>query len=222
MTLLSNAMRSSWAVIKRALIAGGLALAPLGLTAWIFVKLIGIADKGIVLLPHSLQPEQLVGFKIPGLGVVLTLLFVLFFGLMLRYYLGRRFVDFYESLLLRVPFLSGIYHGLKQLLVSIFSNRGKHFRNVVIIEYPRRGVYCLAFVTNDEHFVDLHPEDPEMRTPPMVRIFLPTTPNPTSGFYLLIPRDDVKSLDIGVDEAFKLIMSAGIVTPEQIRSARPL
>jgi uncharacterized membrane protein len=133
---------------RSALVAGGLALAPLGITIWVFVELIELTDQVIGLLPDGLQPKNLIGFEVPGLGVLLTLLVVMVFGMTLRYYLGRRFVEFYEAILSRVPVLNGVYLGLKELLGSLFSSRGKHFRQVVLVEYPRRGVHCLAFLTN--------------------------------------------------------------------------
>jgi len=199
--------------------AGGLALAPLGITIWVFVELIDVTDQVIGLLPLGLQPKNLVGFEIPGLGVVLTLVVVILFGMTLRNYIGRRIVDFYEAILSRVPVLNGIYLGLKELFGSLFSSRGKHFRQVVLVEYPRRGVHCLAFLTNETESIRLVGEG---STDPLVSIFLPTTPNPTSGFYLMLPRSEVRSVSLGVDEAFKLIMSAGIVTPEGIRQAEAM
>ena len=202
--------------LRGALVAGGLALAPLGITIWVFVQLIELADGVVSLLPVEYQPQQMLGFEIPGLGVVITLFVVAAFGVMLRNYLGRRVVDFYEAVLARVPILSGVYQGLKELFATLFSSRGQHFRQVVLVEYPRRGLYCLAFMTNDNEYLRLKEGEDEPR---LVSIFLPTTPNPTSGFYLLIPRKDVRLVDLGVEQAFKLIMSAGIVTPAGVRYA---
>ena len=107
-------MGQVWAGARGALVAGGLALAPLGITIWVFVELIDLTDEVIHLLPRQLQPMQLIGFDIPGLGVVLTLIVLILFGMMLKYYIGRRIVEFYEAILRRVPVLSGIYHGLKE------------------------------------------------------------------------------------------------------------
>jgi uncharacterized membrane protein len=153
------------------------------------------------------------GFPLPGLGVLVAAILVLFTGLTMRYYAGQKVVAWFELLLGRVPVLSGVYQGLKQLMNTLFTSRGQHFRQVVLMEYPRRGIYCLAFVTNEDQFVRLENDER------LISIFLPTTPNPTSGFYLLIPAKDLLKLDMSSEEAFKLIMSAGIVTPGGTRIA---
>ncbi len=204
-----------FASLRGALLAGVLVLAPLGVTFWVFFALVRLTDGVLLLLPGSVQPEQLVGFAIPGLGVVLTVLLVAMVGYTMQYYTGRRVVEFYERMLARVPVLSGIYQGVKQLIDTVLMQKGAHFREVVIVEYPRHGVYCLAFLTNEQSSIVLDGDSPDL-----ISIFLPTTPNPTSGFYLLLPRRDVRKVDLSVEEAFKLIMSAGIVTPPETRIAR--
>jgi len=196
------------------LLAGGLVLAPLGITVWVFLSLVSFADGLFRLLPAALRPETYLGFAIPGLGVLLAVFLVTLTGLTMRYYAGQKVVEWYEQLLGRVPLLSGIYNGFKQLANTVFTSRGKHFRQVVVIEYPRRGIYCLAFVTNEDPFLQV--DGAEER---LISVFLPTTPNPTSGFYLLIPAGDLRKLDMTSEEAFKLIMSAGIVTPDTDRLA---
>jgi len=201
--------------VRLALIAGVLVLAPLGVTLWVFFALVGRADSVIGLLPHRLQPASLLGFNIPGLGILLSLMLVVAVGSMMQYYTGRQVVELYERLLGRVPVLSGIYQGVKQLMDTVFMRKGAHFREVVLVEYPRRGVYCLAFLTNEESYLKLPGVDTDL-----ISIFLPTTPNPTSGFYLLVPTDDVQRLELTPEEAFKVIMSAGIVTPDVVRLSR--
>lgn len=198
------------------MLAGVLVLAPLGVTVWVFFALVSRADRVIELLPDGIQPQNLLGFHIPGLGVLLTLLFVLTVGLLMRYYATQQVVELYESLLARVPLLSGLYQGIKQLVDTVFMGKGTHFREVVLVEYPRRGLYCLAFLTNTEDWARLEDTDESL-----ISIFLPTTPNPTSGFYLLVPRSDVRRIDLSPEEAFKVIMSAGIVTPESVHVSSP-
>lgn len=215
---LRNVLGSALSALRGALITGALILAPLGITIWVFVTLVGIADGLLQLLPDALQPETYLGFPIPGLGIVATVVLVALVGFGMRYYTGRRIVELYEAALGRVPILNALYQGLKQLFDTVLSKRGKHFRQVVLLEYPRKGIWCLAFLTNERDF--LRAEGVE--SAPLVSVFLPTTPNPTSGFYLLVPSDDVRLVDISVEEAFKLIMSAGIVTPDTVRSARPM
>jgi uncharacterized membrane protein len=200
--------------IRSDLLAGVLVLAPLGLTAWVFFALVGFADGLIRLLPAAARPETYLGFPVPGLGVLLALILVLITGLTMRYYAGQKVVAWFEGLLARVPLLSGVYQGLKQLMNTVFTNRGQHFRQVVLLEYPRRGIFCLAFVTNEDPFLQL-----ESGHERLISIFLPTTPNPTSGFYLLVPARDLLKLNMTSEEAFKLIMSAGIVTPGGSRIA---
>jgi uncharacterized membrane protein len=205
--------KSFGARVRADFLAGILVLAPLGLTAWVFFALVGFADGLIRLLPDAAQPETYLGFPLPGLGVLVAAILVLFTGLTMRYYAGQKVVAWFELLLGRVPVLSGVYQGLKQLMNTLFTSRGQHFRQVVLMEYPRRGIYCLAFVTNEDQFVRLENDER------LISIFLPTTPNPTSGFYLLIPAKDLLKLDMSSEEAFKLIMSAGIVTPGGTRIA---
>ena len=196
------------------LLAGILVLAPVGITAWVFFFLVGLADGMIRLLPAAARPETYLGFPIPGLGVLLTLILVAVTGLTMRYYAGQKVVAWYERILGRVPLVSGVYQGFKQLVNTLFTQRGQHFRQVVLVEYPREGLYCFAFVTNEDTFMKV-----EGNVDRLISIFLPTTPNPTSGFYLLVPAQDLLKVDITTEEAFKLIMSAGIVPPGNIRLA---
>jgi uncharacterized membrane protein len=197
-------------------LAGLLVLVPLGITIWVFLAFVSLADGLIRLLPEVARPETYLGFPIPGLGILVTMAIVFLVGFGSRYYAGRRIVEWTEGLLSKVPLASGVYQGLKQLVQTLFTERGRHFRQVVMVEYPRRGLYCLAFVTNEETFFDVEgaPEEESL-----VSIFLPTTPNPTSGFYLLVPQSDLLLVDLTVEESFKLIMSAGIVVPEGRRVA---
>jgi uncharacterized membrane protein len=198
------------------LLAGVLVLVPLGITIWVFLALVNLADGLIRMLPDAARPETYLGFPIPGLGILVTVFMVFLVGFAMRYYAGRRIVETTERLLGRVPLLSGIYQGLKQLVQTLFTQRGQHFRQVVLVEYPRRGLFCLAFVTNTDTFIEVEGTD---ESDPLMSIFLPTTPNPTSGFYLLVPQSDLRRLDLTVEESFKLIMSAGIVTPDGSRAA---
>ena len=131
-----------------------------------------------------------------------------FVGGLARLYVGRRVIEWYESFLKRVPIVSSVYAGLKQFLETIFSDNKAAFSQAVLIEYPRRGIYSLAFVTNET--------SPIHSKPDLVSVFLPTTPNPTSGFFLMIPRVDIQYLNITTEEAFTMIMSAGLVVNEPL------
>ena len=192
--------------------AGLLVIGPLWLTGWLLLKLFVFFDGAIKILPTAWQPETLIGQDIPGLGIILSLLFVYLCGVGTRAYAGRQLVTFFEGILDRVPFINTIYQSIKQLMSTLFSEKGTHFRDVVLVEYPRKGIYCFAFLTNDSQYLEVSGEK-------LLSIFLPSTPNPTTGFYLLLPIRDVWNVDLTVEEAFKLIMSAGIVTPDVLRQA---
>ena len=192
--------------------AGLLVIGPLWLTGWILLKLFVFFDGAIKILPVAWQPETLFGRDIPGLGIALSLLFVYLCGVGTRAYAGRQLVQFFEGVLDRVPIINTVYQSIKQLMSTLFSEKATHFRDVVLVEYPRKGIYCFAFLTNDSQYLEVSGQR-------LLSIFLPSTPNPTTGFYLLLPSHDVWNVDLTVEEAFKLIMSAGIVTPELLRQA---
>lgn len=193
--------------IRVAFIAGILVVVPLAATIWVLTLVMGFLEGTVRLLPDAVQPEVLVGQPIPGLGILLTLSTVILAGALTRSFFGRRLIELYEAMLGRVPIVSSVYQGVKQLTEALFSGREGQFRQVVLVEWPRRGVYAIAFHTG-EAFLSVDDPDQEL-----VNVFLPTTPNPTSGFYLMLPRSDIRPLDLSVEEAFKLIMSAGIVAP---------
>jgi uncharacterized membrane protein len=201
-------MTDFWSRVRSSLVAGVLVLAPLGLTIWGLFFLVDITDSLLRILPKKIQPETLFGFPIPGLGIVLTLVLLLVFGTIARHYAGRRIIGWYESLLKRVPVISSVYLGLKQLFETLFSHKREHFSQAVVVEYPRKGVYCIAFVTNEKSALEGYSD--------LISIFLPTTPNPTSGFFLMVPKSDLRYLDISIEDAFKMIMSAGLVLPHAI------
>ena len=194
--------------IRQSLVTGLLVVAPLALTIWGLFFLVNLADNLLKILPRSFRPEHLFGFPIPGLGLLLVLFILFFVGGLARLYVGRRVIEWYESFLKRVPVVSSVYAGLKQFLETIFSDNKAAFSQAVLIEYPRKGIYSLAFVTNETSPIQLLPE--------LVSVFLPTTPNPTSGFFLMIPRADIQYLNITAEEAFTMIMSAGLVLKEPL------
>lgn len=195
--------------IRGAFIAGVLIVVPLSATIWVLTLVMGFLEGTVRLLPDAVQPETLIGQPIPGLGILLTLTAVLTAGTLTRSFIGRRIIELYEAILSRVPIVSSIYQGVKQLTEALFSGREGQFRQVVLVEWPRRGVYAIAFHTGEAF---LSADDPDLE---LVNVFLPTTPNPTSGFYLMLARSEIRPLDINVEEAFKLIMSAGIVAPDR-------
>ena len=200
--------------IRRYFVAGILFFAPIGVTVWVLGKILIFLDSLLLprviklILPGIEDPPSL-----PLLGMLFTFVVIIFLGVIARHLLGGEFQRAWERLLARVPVARSIYAGVKQLAEAIFasSNQRSRFNQVVLIEYPRRGVYALAFTTGPAR--GILQEVTEME---MINCFVPTTPNPTSGFYLLIPEGELIDVDLSVEDAFKLVMSAGLVTPENV------
>ena len=193
--------------LKRYLVAGLLVWAPVLVTILVIRFLWDLVDKSVALIPNNLQPEALFGFNIPGFGVILALAVLFFTGVLAANFVGRKIVSFSESLLSRIPLVRSIYKAVKQSMHVVFSPSGNSFRQVVMIEYPRKGIWSLGFVTNsaDNYFTN----NDDLNNPEMLTIFVPTTPNPTSGFLLFLQKSDVIFLDIPVDEALKTVISLG-------------
>jgi len=194
--------------LRRYFVAGLLVWLPLLATYFVLSISIKFIDKSLLLLPPKFRPENVIGFEIPGLGVILTVLLVLVTGLIVANFFGRRLVGLWESLLSRIPLVSSVYGAVKQITVSLFSDASQSFREVVLVEYPRRGLWMLAFVTGDtpKKFQELLGGE-------MINIYVPTTPNPTSGYYLMVPSSDIIRLDVPVEVGLKMILSAGVVNP---------
>jgi uncharacterized membrane protein len=205
--------------IRRYFVAGILFFAPIGVTIWAIVSIIVWLDN--LLLPSFLM------LVIPGLdeppplplvGMIFTFFVIILLGVIARHLLGGEFQRAWERLLGRVPVARSIYGGVKQLLEAIFtsSSHSSRFNRVVLIEYPRIGVYALAFTTGPARGPVQEVTDQQM-----INCFVPTTPNPTSGFYLLVPDNEVTEIDLTVEDAFKLVMSAGLVSPGDLPRVDP-
>lgn len=197
--------------MKRYFITGLLIWVPLGLTAWVLKFLIGTMDQSLLLLPDSLQPKQLLGMNIPGIGTGLTLLIVFITGLLTANIIGQKLVSFWEGVLWRIPVVKSIYWGIKQVSDTIFSSQGEAFRKALLVQYPRKGAWTIAFMTGQPGGDVTNHLKGEY-----ISVYVPTTPNPTSGFFLMMPRSDVIELDISVDAALKYIISMGVVSPDSI------
>ncbi len=201
----------------RYFVAGILLFAPIGITIWAVAWIIRTLDD--LLLPYILR-LLLPGIEDPPriflVGALFTLFVIMLFGVVARHLFGAELVRVWERLLARVPIARNIYGGVKQLVEAMMrSDHGERFNRVVLVEYPRKGVFALAFTTG--------PARGAVRAAlqgDMVNCFVPTTPNPTSGFYLLVPEDEIQSVDLTVEEAFKIVMSAGLVTPETIAEGK--
>lgn len=195
-------------LIKRYFITGLLIWVPLAITAWVLVLIVGAMDQSLRLLPEAIHPRTVLGFDIPGVGAVLTLLIIFFTGLLAANFIGQRLVAWWELLLARIPVVNSIYHSVKQVSDTLFSSSGNAFRKALLIEYPRRGSWTIAFLTGQPGGEVLRHLDGEH-----VSVYVPTTPNPTSGFFLMLPRTEVIELDMSVDTALKYVISMGVVAP---------
>lgn len=197
--------------IRNYFIAGLLTVVPLSITLYVISILLKNADRIFNLIPSQFNPKEHLAFPLPGLGAILVLTMIFLIGLLVKNYVGGRIIDFGERIVYQIPLVRPIYSAVKQLLIAIFSQSYDGFKRVVMIEYPRQGIYALGFVTGVASG-----EVQELTKERVVNVFLPTTPNPTSGFYLLIPEKDVIPLKISVEDAFKLIISGGLATPEYV------
>lgn len=200
---------------RRYLIAGLLVWVPVGITWFVIKFMIDLMDQTVLLLPESLRPEHLLGYRIWGLGVVLTVVILLVTGMIVANLVGRKLVSIGERLLDRIPLVRSIYSGVKQVMETMLAGSGKSFRSVVLVEYPRKEMWTLAFLTGERGVKEM--EDRTGRE--LSHIFVPTTPNPTSGFFLVVPSSDVIILDMSIDDGLKMIMSAGVVVPKAQKEA---
>ena len=194
--------------LRRYLVAGILVWAPLAVTFILLRLAVNLMDKTLAILPPQYRPEELLGFHIPGLGVILTFIVLFVTGMLAANFVGRYVVGGWESLLDRIPVVRTIYGGAKNFAEIVFSDSSESFKKVLLIEYPRKGLYSLAFQTSS----DLG--EVQGRTgEDVICCFVPTTPNPTSGIVVMVPRKDVQVLDMDIDEALKMIISLGVVVP---------
>jgi uncharacterized membrane protein len=195
--------------IRRYLAAGLLVWVPLLVTFLALRFLINLMDRSLLLVPAPLRPENLLGFHIPGLGVILTFVLLFATGALAANFFGKRLIEGWERILARIPLVSWVYSGVKQVAETLLSPQAEAFRKVLLLEYPRAGIWSIGFqtaATLDEVQARTEKE--------VICVFVPTTPNPTSGFIMLVPREDVTELDMSVDEALRMVISLGVVVPE--------
>ena len=195
-------------IIRGYFLAGLLVIVPLGAVIFVISAILRLMDRALGVIPQKFHPETYLPFKIPGLGLLLFIAIVLITGVLVKNYIGRRVVDFGEYMVSKIPLVRPLYGAVKQLILAIFGDTHDAFKRVVLVEYPRKGVYSLAFVT-----AQTSGEIKEQVGGKMLSIFLPTTPNPTSGFFLVLPEEDTIPLSMSVEEAFKLLISGGVVEP---------
>lgn len=194
--------------LKRYFITGLLIWVPLVITMWVLNLLVSTMDQTLLLLPQDLRTEKWLGMHIPGLGVLLTLLIVFLTGLLATNIIGQRLVVYWERVLARIPVVNSIYNGVKQVSDTLFSPTGQAFRKALLVQWPREGMWTIAFMTGvpGGDVVNHLPGD-------YVSVYVPTTPNPTGGYFVIVPRKDVIELDMSVDAALKYIISMGVVAP---------
>ena len=195
-------------LIKRYFITGLLIWVPLVITGWVLSTIVSALDQSLRLLPEAIHPQALVGFAIPGAGAVLTLLMIFLTGLLAANFIGQKLVGWWDKLLSRIPVVNSVYKSVKQVSDTLFAPNGNAFRKTLLVQYPRQGSWTIAFMTGQPGG-DLV----NHLTGSYVSVYVPTTPNPTSGFFLMMPASEVVELDMTVDEALKYIISMGVVAP---------
>jgi uncharacterized membrane protein len=194
--------------VRKYLITGLLIWIPLVITIWVLKLIIDTLDQSLLLLPPQWHTESLLGFHVPGLGVILTLVIVFVTGVLATNFLGARLLQLWNAILHRIPVVNSIYSSVKQISDTLFSSSGQAFRKALLVQWPREGVWTIAFLTGRpggdvvQHLQGDY-----------VSVYVPTTPNPTGGYFVMMPRQDVIELDMPVDAALKYIISMGVVAP---------
>jgi uncharacterized membrane protein len=192
------------------LLTGLIVWLPILVTFVVLRFIIDLLDGTISLLPNAYQPQQLIGMRIPGLGVIISLLLLLATGIFATNFFGQRLMTWGEALLARIPLVRSIYNTAKQVIQAVFATNSQAFRKVLLIEYPRKGVWSIAFLTGFAH-----PEISSKTDDELLSVFVPTTPNPTSGFLMMVPKQDAIELSMTVEEALKFIISLGVMQSTQ-------
>lgn len=204
------------AAIRRWLLAGLLVLVPLAVTVWLLNWFIGTLDQTLQILPAQWQPDKLLGFHIPGFGVLLALAIVLLIGAVATNFFGKKLVRWWDALLSRIPIVRSIYSSVKQVSDTLFSENGNAFRKALLVQWPREGVWTIAFQTGmPGGDVANH------LTGDYMSVYVPTTPNPTGGYFVMLKKADCIELKMSVDEALTYVISMGVVVPGSAASYKP-
>lgn len=202
--------------LQRHFFSGLLVWVPIVVTVVVITFLVDLLDQTLLLVPEHLRPDQLLGFHIPGLGVLLSIAIVIITGVFLANFFGQWLFGFWERFLVRLPLVRSIYTAVKQVTETVLSPSGQAFRKVVLVEWPRKGMWSVAFVTTEttKRLADLTDES-------LINVFVPATPNITSGFLMMVSRDQMKEIDMTVEEALKLVVSLGVVQPPHANTDSP-
>lgn len=203
-------------MFRRYFITGLLIWIPIAITLWVLNFVVSTLDLSLSLLPAHWQPERFIGQKLPGIGALLTLLVIFLTGVLTANFLGQRLVGIWERVLARIPIVNTVYSSVKQVSDTLLSPQGNAFRKAVLVEYPRRGCWTIGFLTGIPA-----QEVRRQISDDMVSLYVPTTPNPTSGFFLMVARADTRELDMSVDEALKYVVSMGVVIPSDRANPAP-
>jgi len=197
-------------MFKKNFITGLLVLIPLVLTAWVLFSLVEFLDQAVLFLPEHMRPEYFFGSDIFGFGLILTAVVIFVIGIIANNFFGKKLIIIYEAIFNKVPFVKSVYSSIKQVSDTLLTSSGKAFSKAVLIEFPISGTYTFAFVTG---------EPDETLTKSLkgkyVNVYVPTTPNPTSGYTLIVPRNKVVELDISVDQVLKYVISMGVTPPKK-------
>jgi uncharacterized membrane protein len=194
--------------LRRYFVAGLIVWIPLGITLWVLKLLVDVMDQSLLLVPENYRSDKLFGFHLPGLGIILTVAIVLATGALAANFFGRKVLKLGDSTLSRIPIVRSIYGGVKQISDTLFSPEGKAFRRAVLVRYPHAGAWTVALVTGTPQH-----EVAGILGHDQISVFVPTTPNITAGFFLIVPRTDTIELDMTVDAALKYIISMGVAEP---------
>lgn len=200
-----------FARLRSSFFTGIVVIAPVGLTIWLLWTVMGWVDSVVLpLVPHTITPEQYIGINLRGVGLIFFFLFTIVIGWIAKGIIGRSLIGFAENLVQRMPVVRTIYSGIKQISETVFAQSERSFEKACLIQYPRRGIWAIGFIsTTAKGEVSERTET----TGALMSVFLPTTPNPTSGFLLFVPKEDVIELEMSVEDAAKLVISAGLVYP---------
>ena len=205
--------------LRGAFLTGLVVIAPVGLTIWLIWSVVGWID-GVVLplVPQTMRPEQYIGINLRGVGVIIFLMFTIIVGWVAKGILGRSLIGFAERLVDRMPVVRSVYSGIKQISETVFAQSESSFEKACLIQYPRRGIWAIGFISTTAKGEVAQRAETGGR---LISVFVPTTPNPTSGFLLFFPEEDVTELDMSVEDAAKLVISAGLVYPNEKDPTRP-
>lgn len=197
------------ALLRRYIIAGLLVWVPIWVTLLILNFLVSLFDNLQRIIPAAYRPDHLLSFHIPGLGLLVAIIIVIFTGILVTNLLGRKLIELWETLLSRIPLVRAIYNAVKQITSTMLTQSEDSFKNVLLVEFPRPGVWSIGFQTSSGFNTA-----EEVTGPDVVTVYIPTTPNPTSGYLIIVPRKDTTKLNISVDQALKMVISLGVVLPD--------